>query len=216
MHHLNRTPSASRSTNATTPARSHRRTLSTSVRTPGSTMRPPRASLPYQFPSNPTQSRAHPTAPRSRSPTSILASTARRQPPRSSLPHSFSLPFIRPHVPAEPQLPKPSRWDAPPIHPPQRLLPLMQELPSEEEEREELACKYVRKRMPMGYWAGRFGSLVDRMCAERPGNWEKERARRAFIVLEGFAVGRGRESLLEFKSRYEATAKITEKKEAGG
>lgn len=50
--------------------------------------------------------------------------------------------------------------------------------------------------MPMGYWAGRFGSLIDRMCAERPGDWETERARRAFIVLEGFAIGGGRASLL--------------------
>lgn len=72
----------------------------------------------------------------------------------------------------------------------------MKTLPSEEEALEELACKYVSKRMPMGYWAGRFGSLIDRMCAERPGDWEKERARRAFIVLEGFAIGGGRASLL--------------------
>ncbi|KAG0634872.1 hypothetical protein HOY80DRAFT_1140343 [Tuber brumale] len=70
--------------------------------------------------------------------------------------------------------------------------------------------------MPMGYWTWRFGSLVDWMCAERPGDWEKERSRRVFIVLEGFAIGGGRESLLrmwltvgwEFKSQHEAVAKV--------
>lgn len=197
MHHLHLTPSTSNSANATTPARSHRRTLSTSVRTPGSTIRPPRASLSYhQLPPNFNQSRAHPRPSLSRPPTATFSSTTRRQPPRSSLPHSFSLPFIQAQARAEPQPRHPSRWDAPPIQPPQRLLPLLQTLPSEEQELEELACKYVSKRMPMGYWAGRFGSLIDRMCAERPGDWETERARRAFIVLEGFAIGGGRASLL--------------------
>ncbi|KAG0637006.1 hypothetical protein HOY80DRAFT_1052814 [Tuber brumale] len=165
----------------------------------------PRQSTPRAPPS---ALRAHPAKPRSRSPTATLTSTTttRRQTPRTSLPHSFSLPFIRPEAPAEPR--KPSRWDARPIQPRQRLLPLSQVLPSEEEELEELACKYVRKRMPMRYWAGRFGSLVDRMCAEHPGDWEKERAGRAFIVVEGFAIGGGRESLLEFNSQYEAVAKV--------
>ncbi|PWW78042.1 hypothetical protein C7212DRAFT_343260 [Tuber magnatum] len=196
MHHLHRTPSISHSTGTTAPARSHRRTLSTSVRTTGSTIRPPRASIPYQLPSNFTCSQAQPTTPLSRPPTANFTPTAHRQPPRNSLPYSFSLPFIQAHVPDEPEPSKPSRWDTPPIQPPQRLLPLSQILPSEEEELEALTCKYVNKRMPMGYWAGRFGSLIDRMCAERPGDWEKERARRAFLILEGYAIGGGRESLL--------------------
>ncbi|KAG0632978.1 hypothetical protein HOY80DRAFT_674982 [Tuber brumale] len=196
MNHPHRTPSAFHSTNATNPARSHRSTLSTLVRSPGSTIRPPRVSLSCRHSSNLTQSRAHPAKPRSPplTPTLTSTTTTRHEPPRTPLPHSFSIPFIRPQAPAEPH--KPSRWDAPPIQLPHRLLPLSQVLPSEEEELEVLACKYVRKRMPTGYWTGRFGSLIDRMCAERPGDWEKERARGAFIVLEGFAIGGGRESLL--------------------
>ncbi|RPB04044.1 hypothetical protein L873DRAFT_1800071 [Choiromyces venosus 120613-1] len=205
MHHINRTPSISHSSSNGTPARTHRRTLSTSVRTPGSTIRPARASISHQLPPNFAQTRAHPAESLSRPPTAAFTFSTRNKASRSSLPQSFSLPFIKVHAPTNPEPRKPSRWDAPPIQPPQRLLPLSQILPSLEEEREELACKYVNKYMPIGYWAGRFGSLTDRMCAERPGNWEKERARRAFLVLEGYAIGKGRESLLEFKSQYEAT-----------
>lgn len=50
--------------------------------------------------------------------------------------------------------------------------------------------------MPTAYWAGRLSSLIDFLCAEKPGGGPRDVAGRAFDILEEYTIGwEARESL---------------------